>query len=286
MNESPEERFQEEKRQKQAKELPKIMREGLDVDISERSKKHGSEGLLMIEKEDEDATTEEETTVEEPEVPEVPQFDENGEVSFAWKIKTIKEWLETGSVNIFGFPMSGKDTVGHKLAEAIDGILLSSGMIIREMEKLQKTSISASGALVPTDTFYEWVLPYFDREDLKDKALVLSSIGRWKGEERVVIEKAKSSGHPIKVAVILNISETDVINRWVQNRNAEDRGDRADDKDAKVFQKRLEEFRDKTAPVIIHYENLGILIKVNAEGTKEEVFHNLVEKLYKFATKE
>ena len=47
------------------------------------------------------------------------------------KIETIKEWLGTGSINIFGLPMSGKDTQGIKLAEALGAKFLSSGLIIR-----------------------------------------------------------------------------------------------------------------------------------------------------------
>ena len=36
------------------------------------------------------------------------------------KIAKIKTWLGTGSINIFGLPMSGKDTQGIKLAEALN----------------------------------------------------------------------------------------------------------------------------------------------------------------------
>ena len=49
------------------------------------------------------------------------------------KIETIKEWLGTGSINIFGLPMSGKDTQGIKLAETLGAKFLSSGLIIRAM---------------------------------------------------------------------------------------------------------------------------------------------------------
>ena len=54
------------------------------------------------------------------------------------RIKTIKDWLGTGSINIFGLPMSGKDTQGIKLAEALGAKFLSSGMIIRAMEEKTK----------------------------------------------------------------------------------------------------------------------------------------------------
>ena len=50
------------------------------------------------------------------------------------KLSIIKSWLGSGSINLFGLPMSGKDTQGIKLAEALDAKFLSSGMIIRNME--------------------------------------------------------------------------------------------------------------------------------------------------------
>ena len=122
------------------------------------------------------------------------------------KLEHIKNWLGTGSINIFGLPMSGKDTVGIRLAENLDARFLSSGMIIRAMEQEKNEHYTDNGALAPTDVFYEWVLPYFGREDLKQSGLILSSVGRWSGEENQVMSVAAGAGHEIKAAIILNIS--------------------------------------------------------------------------------
>ena len=122
------------------------------------------------------------------------------------KINKIKGWLGTGSINIFGLPMSGKDTQGVKLAEMLGAKFLSSGMIIRAMETETRQKLSDKGNLIPTNVFYEWVLPYFERHDLFNYPLVLSSIGRWSGEEDQVMSVAAGAGHEIKAAIILNIS--------------------------------------------------------------------------------
>ena len=202
------------------------------------------------------------------------------------KIAKIKEWLGTGSINIFGLPMSGKDTQGIKLAEAIGGKFLSSGIIIRAKETETKQKLSNNGALIPTDIFYEWVLPYFNREDLKEYPLVLSSIGRWDGEENEVLAVAANSKHEIKATVILNISEADVEKRFEAAKELGDRGQRDDDKDIVTFRTRLEEFRVKTMPVILHYQALGILVNVNGDQSREEVFNEMVNKLYEKALNE
>ena len=199
------------------------------------------------------------------------------------KILAIKNWLGTGSVNIFGLPMSGKDTVGVRLAELIGGKFLSSGLIIRANEELTHQHYSDKGDLTPTDVFYSWVLPYFEKEELKEFPLVLSSIGRWSGEEDKVMEAAEKAGHPIKVAVILNISEADVMNRWQEVATLKDRGTRYDDEKPEVFQHRIDEFRTKTAPVLLHYRSVGLLIEVRADVERDVVFNELIEKLYNFA---
>jgi len=199
------------------------------------------------------------------------------------KVIAIKDWLGTGSINIFGLPMSGKDTQGIRLAEALGAKFLSSGMIIRAMEQETSKNYSNNGALIPTNVFYEWVLPYFERRDLFDYPLVLSSIGRWHGEEDQVMSVAAGAGHEIKAAVILNISESDVEKRFEEAKILNDRGNRADDGNLEVFRTRLKEFREKTLPVLRHYNELGLLVEVNGDQTREAVFGELIEKLYRRA---
>lgn len=199
------------------------------------------------------------------------------------KIAKIKEWLGTGSINIFGLPMSGKDTQGIRLAETLGSKFLSSGIIIRAMEKKTNTNITSTGQMLPTDLFYEWVLPYLERKDLFHDSLVLSSIGRWYGEERQVLSVAAGAGHPIKAVILLNVSEADVIQRFEASKVLNDRGTRADDRDRQTFDVRLKEFRDKTLPVLNFYNEQGLLINVNGDQSRDAVFSEMIEKLYQKA---
>lgn len=196
------------------------------------------------------------------------------------KITAIKQWLGTGSINVFGLPMSGKDTQGVRLAETLGAKFLSSGLIIRAKEQETRQDLTEHGSLIPTNIFYEWVLPYFEREDLKNFPLVLSSIGRWDGEEEQVMSVASGAGHEIKAVILLNISEADVEARFEAAKLIGDRGERKDDKDIETFRTRLNEFRTKTLPVLEHYRGLNLLINVNGDQRRDEVFNEIVDKLY------
>ena len=201
------------------------------------------------------------------------------------KIQAIKRWLGSGSVNIFGLPMSGKDTVGVKLAEDLGGKFLSSGLIIRAMEAMNGQNLTGEGLLIDSKLFFDWILPYFKKPELENLPLVLSSIGRWSGEEDRVIEAAKNANHEIKAAVILNVSENDVLQRWKQVSFVNDRGERADDSTQEVFETRIKEFREKTLPVLMHYRQMGLLVEVKADGERDLVYKELVNKLYEFSQK-
>ena len=198
------------------------------------------------------------------------------------KLVKIKNWLGTGSLNIFGLPMSGKDTVGMRLAEDLQAKFLSSGIIIRAYEAEQNEDMTGSGKLIPTNTFYDIILPYFSREELRNDSLVLSSVGRWSGEEDKIMEAAKAGGHELKAVVMLDLTEEEVKNRFEAAKELNDRGERADDANIEVFETRLAEFREKTMPVLNHYDELKMLVKVPAIGSRDEVYANVIDRLVEF----
>ena len=143
--------------------------------------------------------------------------------------------------------------------------------------------MSGQGNLIPSNTFYEWILPYFEREDLWNYPLILSSIGRWSGEEDEVMAVARSSGHTIRAVVELRLSEQDVVERWEAAKLLGDRGLRPDDANPDIFRKRLEEYRTKTLPVLKHYQELGLLVSVPANLSRDQVFAKVVEALANFS---
>ena len=194
------------------------------------------------------------------------------------KIEQIKKWLGTGSINMFGLPCSGKDTIGHSLANLLGAEFISSGELLRAAGE----EVQNSGQLSPTNVFYDVVLPAFAKPTLGNKALILSSIGRWQGEEQRIIQATADNGHPIKSVLYIQIAEDEIYRRLDIADTVGDRAKRDDDQRSKV-QTRIDEFHNKTLPVIDVYRNMGILVEINGQQSREEVFAEVVDKLYEFS---
>jgi adenylate kinase len=206
------------------------------------------------------------------------------------KIARIKEWLGSGSINIFGVQFSGKDTVGKHLAAVLGAEFISSGDIVRAArEKTDNTKIAAaakvsdSGLLTPTDEFQDLIVPYLYNPTLDGQALILSSVGRWIGEEEPVMAALKRGGHDLKAMISLDISKTEIWQRWKIANGANDRNAGRADETAAGLQTRLDEFRDKTLPVIAKFRQMGLLIEINGQATRDQVFADVVDKLYEFS---
>jgi adenylate kinase len=199
------------------------------------------------------------------------------------QIDNIKKWLGSGSINIFGSPFSGKDTQGRKLTEVLNAKLIGGGEILRSSitpEHIQEHL--STGELTPTEDYLKIVLPYLEKPEYRQKPLILSAVGRWKGEEDDVIEATKQAGHPLKAVIFLNLSEDAVWNRWEQSDANGSRGKRSDDSED-TLRVRMREYTKKTLPVIKSYKDKGLLIEVNGNCEANKVGEEIISKLASIA---
>jgi adenylate kinase len=204
------------------------------------------------------------------------------QVERAKQIEDIKKWLGTGSLNIFGLPFAGKDTHAQELAVHLDATILGGGEILRNSIVPENTrKIIDAGGLAPTEDYIKIVLPYLSKQPI-NKPLVLSSVGRWKGEEDGVMGAAKASGHPIKAVIYLHIDIPTALDRWKHSQVHATRGMRADDAEHKL-ETRFEEFNRKTLPVIEHYRDLGLLVEVDGTPDVARVSQDIIDKLYELS---
>jgi adenylate kinase len=197
------------------------------------------------------------------------------------KIHTIKTWLGSGSINIFGRPFAGKDTQGRMLEKLFGGAMLGGGDILRggTMPDPIKSAMH-TGKLIPSEDYVGIVLPYLMKDEFKNIPLILSSVGRWSGEEIGVIDATNASNHSIKAVIYLDLDEDGVRQRWQNVQGHSDRGVRHDDT-KEILEIRLKEFHDKTLPVIDYYQNLGNLLLISADATPEAISEAIIDGLYR-----
>lgn len=195
-------------------------------------------------------------------------------------IDIIKNWLGTGSVNIFGLPFVGKDTQCERLAEMLGApAVISGGAIARSQQDNEEVqAIMATGALLPSDVYENIVVPYLQRPEYQGHPLVLSSVGRMDGEQQVILSATEKADHPIKAAVLLTMPEELVWKRFEESHYNADRGQRRDDNLA-VLQNRVKEFNERTKPVLEYYRQQGLLIEVDGTPSKDEVTEQMVSAL-------
>ncbi len=204
----------------------------------------------------------------------------------AQKIAAIKTWLGTGSINIFGRPFAGKDTHGRELVALFDGVLLGGGDILRNSEIPQHvTELIRAGKLAPTEDYIAIVLPYLSQDEFKQKPLILSSVGRWHGEEDGVLKATEEAGHQTKAVIYLDIDEESVRARWKGKDHVGARGERHDDTE-EILEIRLAEYREKTLPVIDYYREKGLLIDIDSTLEKHVVLNIIIDKLYELSQQE
>jgi len=197
-------------------------------------------------------------------------------------ITRIKNWLGQGSINIFGMPFAGKDTQGGTLSDLLNAELMGGGTILRNsIIPDDVRTVMERGDLIPTDDYLRIVLPYLSQEKFNGKPLLLSSVGRWHGEEAGVLAATEAAGHPLRAVVVLTVDEDIARTRHAEG-GSEDRGSRADDA-ADVFNTRITEYREKTLPVIEFYRDKELLIEVDGNQTPVEVTSDIIEKLAAFA---
>lgn len=168
----------------------------------------------------------------------------------------------------FGPPGAGKGTQAQKIVSDFGIPQISTGEILRAAiasgSPLGKQAgpLMAAGKLVPDELVIGIV-----QERLKDadcaRGFLLDGFPRTIPQADALDAALQKLGKKIEHVVSLEVPDAVIQDRM------KGRG-RADDSPETV-QKRLDVFRQQTAPLKAHYEKLGLLRTVNGVGTLDEI---------------
>jgi adenylate kinase len=211
---------------------------------------------------------------------------------------------------LLGPPGSGKGTQGERLQEDFRLPYYATGDILRaavkegtEVGEKAKKFMDA-GDLVPDDVIIDVIIERLQDEEAGD-GFILDGFPRTTGQAEALDEAMSELGRKLTAALLIDVPEEEVVRRLGGRRTCTDNGHvfhvdfeppekegvcdicggklivRDDDK-PDVIRHRLEQYREKTQPLVDYYEDKGILRKV--DGAKppsdvEEKIHALLATL-------
>jgi adenylate kinase len=200
---------------------------------------------------------------------------------------------------LLGAPGAGKGTQAERLAKDFSLRYIATGNLLREAVRdgsdlgVQAKAYMDRGDLVPDDLIIEMIKRRL-QEPESENGFILDGFPRTVGQAEALDRELEDFGRSLTAALLIDVGEEEVIRRLsgrrvcVKNQHNfhadydppkhADRCDldgsrlvvREDDR-LEVVKHRLEEYREKTQPLIGYYEDQGILQRIDGSRTADEV---------------
>jgi adenylate kinase len=176
---------------------------------------------------------------------------------------------------VLGAPGSGKGTLSKELKKDYGFSHLSTGDIIRNSDDPELKKIIEGGDFVPDDMMIKILRKELKGLDL-NKGIILDGFPRTIKQAKRLDSMLGKMGLGLNHAVYLEISD-EVAKDRIRDRAKKE--DRKDDSSEEVINKRFDEYKEKTLPLVDFYEKSRKLVRINAEGGKDDVLQKVVERL-------
>lgn len=200
------------------------------------------------------------------------------------KIKRLSEFdineettqVEQGEILVvLGAPGSGKGTLSKELKSKYGFSHISTGDVIRKSDDPELKKIIEGGNLVPDDMMVKIL-----RKELKNldvtKGIILDGFPRTIKQARKLDSMLGKMGLGLNHAFYLELPN-EVAKERIKQRAKEE--NRKDDTSDKIIDQRFKEYEEKTLPLVDFYDKCRKLVRVPAEGGKEDVLSSVVNKL-------
>lgn len=182
---------------------------------------------------------------------------------------------------LFGPPGSGKGTQSQLVIEKYGLIHISTGDLLRhEIRKATPLGREAKnfidkGELVP-DEVVTGMLGTVLENHPDAKGYIFDGFPRTGAQAGALDQLLALRKTAITLVLALDVPEDELVRRLLERGKT---SGRTDDANEKVIRARIEEYHKKTAPVADHYAKAGRFKKVKGDGTIEETFELLREKI-------
>jgi adenylate kinase len=181
---------------------------------------------------------------------------------------------------LLGPPGAGKGTQATVLATRYGVPHISTGDIFRENVKhetplgVEAKSFMDRGDLVPDGVVNRMVADRLDRDDARD-GFLLDGYPRTVPQAQELERVLTGRGKPLHVVLDFDVPDEELHQRIANRAELEGRADDTAD----VLRNRLDEYREKTAPLAEFYAERGLLHTIDAVGEIDTVTERALEVL-------
>ncbi len=200
---------------------------------------------------------------------------------------------------LLGPPGSGKGTQGERLQEDLELPYYATGDILRAAVR-EGTSLGRAakdymdrGDLVPDEVIVGMIGERIDSSEAVD-GFILDGFPRTAPQAQALASKLDELGRELSAVLLIDVSDEEVVRRLGGRRTCVENGHvfhvefnppqqegvcdvdgselvvRDDDK-PEVIRHRLEQYHDKTAPLIEHYDSQSLLRQIDGAATPDAV---------------
>ena len=204
---------------------------------------------------------------------------------------------------LLGPPGSGKGTQGERLCEDFDVPYYATGDILRAAVK-EGTELGKAageymerGDLVPDEVIVGVIVERISTDEAAD-GFILDGFPRTLPQGEALDEAVRDAGRELTAVILFDVSDEEVIRRLSGRRTCSENGHvfhvefnppneegkcdidgselyiRDDDK-PEVIKKRLETYHEKTKPLVGHYEEAGVLRRLDGARSPDEVARDI-----------
>lgn len=189
--------------------------------------------------------------------------------------------MEKFNIILFGPPGAGKGTQSQRLIDKFGFTHLSTGDMLRaeiaegtELGKMAKT-IMDKGELV-SDEIVIGMIEKKIQENTHHKGFIFDGFPRTTAQAVALDDLLQRYRQSISGMLALEVRDEVLIERLL---NRGKTSNRSDDTNENIIRKRIQEYKDKTLPVKEYYEQQGKYHSIPGEGSIDEVFNLICERL-------
>ena len=180
------------------------------------------------------------------------------------------------NIVIFGAPGSGKGTQSQKLIDKYHLTHIATGDILRE-ERKNHTKLGelanqymVKGQLVPDDIIIKILDELFSHKP-DNVGYIFDGFPRTSHQGEALDTKLINKNAEITIVLSLEVDEKQLTERLIKRGEVSGRNDDTEE----TIKSRLQVYNRQTAPLKSFYEKQGKLVRINGEGTIDEIFSRI-----------